>query len=170
MKQRVGLTVADLLVIVVVIVVLAAILFPVFARSSRSPIELCRSRLRVVSFSIKDYAADYDGSYPRPAQWCDAIGPRLKHTKFLQCPAARKQRCGYAYSDTMPATLKGVTSSAKTPMLFDAVGDWNTVGGASIAARRHGNGLNIAFADGHTEWVRRLSNPDPTEVTNAAFR
>lgn len=162
MKGRSGLTGWDLLAIVVVIVTLAAILFPVFMRSGHSDIEVCRSRLRQLSHAVISYADDYDGRFPPQDRWCDAVGPRLQRPVVLKCPTATDQRCGYAYSAKMPPTRKEASQPESTPMLFDARGDWNMVGGADIAIWRHGNGLSIAFADGHTEWSRDIRFPERT--------
>ena len=147
--------------------VLAAVIIPIRYRAAevyqKRLTPVCLNNIQRVSLSILLYTTDYDDKYPPKSKWCDLIDAHEARSEYpmrpgyYQCPNAREQRCGYAYSDRMPTSFSWQADDQKTTlMIFDAKADWNTVGGAEIAAKRHQGGLNVAFADGHATWYKEI--------------
>lgn len=64
-QRRCAFTLIELLVVIAIIALLAAILFPVFGRAREKARQAsCTSNLKQIGLGIKQYAQDYDGSYP----------------------------------------------------------------------------------------------------------
>lgn len=60
-----GFTLIELLVVIAIIAILAAILFPVFARTrERARIAQCSSRLKQIGTAMELYRTDFDGRMP----------------------------------------------------------------------------------------------------------
>lgn len=101
MKHR-AFTIWETLVVLGTIMLLAAILFPVFARTRCNEREVsCRSNLRQIGVAFKLYADDYDNTYPlnrmqkyqaRKAKsdaaggWDQILKPYLGDLKSYPCP------------------------------------------------------------------------------------
>ena len=81
--------------------ILAAILFPMFARSRGSRRSSCQSNLKIIGMAVLQYSQDYDEKMPlisvnavasstkpfkTPYGWADALQPYLKSTQIYQCP------------------------------------------------------------------------------------
>jgi|GEM_PF-1242110 len=116
----------------------------------------CASHLKMIGLATMMYAQDYDEHLPAADKWNDLLIPYVNGESAYQCPDSPQMKCGYAYnasllslSDTALATI---SDPATTETCFDASADWNTNGGWDIAAYRHGNGLNVSYADGHVKW------------------
>ncbi len=153
-----GIVVAS--VVVFFVIILAAILYPVFAKArEKAHQRICTRNLQQLGSAVRMYAQDYDGKLPPKETWCDALGRYVTRNVEFRCGGAREQRCGYAYNSTMPLVLANVKSPNDTVMMFDAKGDWNTVGNSSIADLRHAGGLNVVFVDGHVRWLKEFPLP-----------
>ena len=64
-RTKAAFTLVELLVVIAIIAILAAILFPVFARArEKARQSSCVSNLKQIGLGLKQYAQDYDGSYP----------------------------------------------------------------------------------------------------------
>ena len=60
-----GFTLIGLLVVIAIIAILAAILFPVFARTQAKAKQVsCLNNVKQLALSTKMYASDYDHVYP----------------------------------------------------------------------------------------------------------
>jgi prepilin-type processing-associated H-X9-DG protein len=66
-------------------------------------------------------------------------------------PEASKDRCDYAIN---PNAKKG--GPANMVLFFESKPGWNQSGGPEMATteNRHKDGCNVAFCDGHVEFVR----------------
>lgn len=91
-------TLIELLVVITIIAILAAILFPVFAKTKeRARMASCQSNLRQIGNAIAMYRADYDGRMPfmvyyNPGdglyyRWIHAIYPNLNNRQIFECPS-----------------------------------------------------------------------------------
>lgn len=92
-------TLIELLVVITIIGLLAAILFPVFARSRENARRAtCQSNLKQIGLGIAQYTQDYDETMPygylyyTPPRddlrmWDDLIQPYLKSYQVLVCPS-----------------------------------------------------------------------------------
>jgi prepilin-type processing-associated H-X9-DG protein len=67
--------------------------------------------------------------------------------------------CSYAMNDNIPADANDLPPDLV--LLFESTPGWNQVGGADdVITDRHGKpGANIAFADGHVEFVKPETIP-----------
>lgn len=92
-----GFTLIELLVVIAIIAILAAILFPVFARTRQMARKTsCASNLRQLGLANHMYAQDYDGQFiteptqnnPHPAL-CRALTPYVKNRQIFYCPGAK---------------------------------------------------------------------------------
>jgi len=99
-------TLIEILVVVAIIGLLAAILFPVFARSRENARRSsCQSNLKQLGLTFEQYIQDYDERYPHnngandlnaatptknlPYGWADMLDPYLKSAQVLQCPSEK---------------------------------------------------------------------------------
>jgi prepilin-type N-terminal cleavage/methylation domain-containing protein len=124
-------TLIELLVVIAIIALLAAIMFPAFASSrERARQAACVSNMKQIGLALKQYAADYDGSYPLSdgAKTRDVTGnsglrapsdprsipflvfPYSKSIQIFVCPSGRKelQEIGntYQYNGSASALYK----------------------------------------------------------------
>ncbi|RYX84664.1 DUF1559 domain-containing protein [bacterium] len=109
-------TLIELLVVIAIIALLAAILFPVFSRArERARAASCVSNLKQVGLALKQYAQDYDGSYPSkqyvmgnsflrgandPQSLPAVLMPYTKNNQMWVCPSGWEdlQKAGNTYS------------------------------------------------------------------------
>ncbi len=180
-------TLIELLVVIAIIAVLAAILFPVFARArERSRQTSCLSNLRQLATAGTLYADDYDGYYSRGQfwpftsthTWMDAIAPYTKNAQILVCPSARTEPGKYSYGyniaywgagdlldgmhgihDAGPVHESAVPLPAETLWIVDFERYWGCglEFGLEEPERRHNEGANCAFVDGHAKWHKTLA-------------
>ena len=97
MRKR-GFTLIELLVVIAIIAILAAILFPVFARTrEKARSTACNSNLKQLATAFKMYTTDYDGKMPAMAylpwgsnhavRWINAIYPNVNNNQIFECPS-----------------------------------------------------------------------------------
>ncbi len=102
MKARRGFTLIELLVVIAIIAILAAILFPVFARTREKARQAsCSSNMKQIVLGLIMYKADYDSKYPHNAMmpggrctgapgydWMEVTQPYTKNWQLYMCPSA----------------------------------------------------------------------------------
>ena len=100
-NARPAFTLIEILVVIAIIAILAAILFPVFARSRENARRSsCQSNLKQIGLSLVQYTQDYDGyivghyyflgdetAFPGGYRWMDAIQPYVKSEQVFTCPS-----------------------------------------------------------------------------------
>ena len=102
-NPRQAFTLLEMIVVLIIIGLLAAILYPVFARTHcGGRIDSCKNNLKQIAVAMQQYAQDYE-HYPRVAfqkargsrsdsqstyGWADAILPYLPSAQVFQCPSA----------------------------------------------------------------------------------
>jgi len=96
MRSHRGFTLIELLVVIAIIAILAAILFPVFARTrERARITSCTSNLRQIGIALDIYRKDNGDRWPYQLwKWADAPGPGaleayVRSRKVMICPTSR---------------------------------------------------------------------------------
>jgi prepilin-type processing-associated H-X9-DG protein len=79
--------------------------------------------------------------------------------EVLQCPSDKIGPCSYAINENMPSDANELPPDLV--LLFESAPGWNQTGGPDdVVIDRHGKpGANIAFADGHVEFVEAEEIP-----------
>jgi prepilin-type N-terminal cleavage/methylation domain-containing protein/prepilin-type processing-associated H-X9-DG protein len=95
--NRKGFTLIELLVVIAIIAILAAILFPVFARTKeKARMTACASNLKQLGLAFATYRTDYDGRMPvmayvgdnnRAYRWVNAIFSGVNNEQIFSCPS-----------------------------------------------------------------------------------
>lgn len=140
-RQKRGFTLIELLVVIAIIAILAAILFPVFARTRENARRTsCLSNLKQLGLGILQYTQDYDEKLPGvrklnapTAYWGILIQPYVKSTQVFICPNGAPHSAtstgeyssyGYNYILGIDATtvvsLAAIANSAETVMIGDS--------------------------------------------------
>ena len=162
---RSAFTLIELLVVIAIIAILAAILFPVFARTRENARRSsCQSNLKQIGLGIQQYIQDYDEKFPlaivststasplpagETAGWADAIQPYVKSLQVYQCP-----------SETNEANNGNTTADGYTDYFYNSMlssnGSNNNVS-VSVAAL-NASSLTIALGDGINGTARYRAN------------
>jgi len=181
--MRKGFTLIELLVVIAIIAILAAILFPVFARTrAKARQASCQSNLKQIGLAILMYIQDYDEQFPGHTggpssawDWPVALVPYCKNAQIFHCPSA--DISGHMVIDGVDLSYglncyylqfrsqATVVDVAGTIMAADSNGD-NRIGpdfatrearvpgcGHQLVAR-HSETLNITFVDGHVKAMK----------------
>jgi prepilin-type N-terminal cleavage/methylation domain-containing protein/prepilin-type processing-associated H-X9-DG protein len=177
LAQRRAFTLIELLVVIAIIAILAAILFPVFARARENARRAsCQSNLKQIGLGILQYVQDYDEKFP-PATvsdpnvvgWAGAIQPYVKSEQLFRCPSSLTSptndpalpiRLIGSFTDYFYNYNLNQTSQAQLEYSSNVVMNGDSNGGAAdkylqnsdSGARRHLDGGNFSFADGHVKW------------------
>lgn len=141
------------------VIALAWLLFPAF-RSAQSVARqrLCMQHLKTLSMARMLYMEDWNERYPPARSWSDCLRPYMRSMEEYRCPAAPRQKSGYAFNLALDCVWsEQVAYPDKTVVFYDATGGWNLSGGQELIARRHHGGANFAFGDGHVQYVYRTN-------------
>ena len=134
-----GFTLIELLVVIAIIAILAAILFPVFAKSrEKARQSSCLSNLKQIGLACSQYAQDFDEKNVAVARdmggymytWADLIQPYMRSYQLLVCPSN-----SWYYNVRRPLVLNPTTNTtSSTPLNWSyAMPDMNVnQNGASI--------------------------------------
>ena len=121
---------------------------------------VCGVKIKYLSAAIIVYTDGFEGQYPLPEQWCDLI---MEETGDLiedafRCPVDPEGSFSYAINENLYNIEPRQVDPQKFVVLFEADLGKNGVGGPEDLVLRHDEndqlGCNIAFADGHVEFVR----------------
>lgn len=112
--------------------------------------------------NLREYCIYYEhaeGRLPALSNWCDRLQPYAKRQKHsilepvYQCPIDEIGPCSYAMNENIPIDSHELPGDLV--LLFESAPGWNQIGGTDeVVVDRHGPGANIAFADGHVEFVK----------------
>jgi prepilin-type processing-associated H-X9-DG protein len=113
----------------------------------------CRSNLKMLAIACYGYHTDDDKQWPLN-NWTEALKPYHEDDKTLKCSKDKIGPCSYAMNENIPNDAKELPGDLV--LLFESAPGWNQVGGADdVITDRHGKpGANIAFADGHVEFIK----------------
>ena len=118
---------------------------------------VCGSKVKGLATAMLVYAHDYDGKVlPTGDKWYDLLIQEADvGSESFRCPKAKDGRGHYAVNRN--AYKMGMGGPADMVLLFETWGGWNMVGGPEDLTTEHhgGEGCNVAFCDGHVEFVKR---------------
>jgi prepilin-type processing-associated H-X9-DG protein len=121
---------------------------------------ICRSNLKMLSLATYLYH-EYNKVWPDQTNWCDSLKPYTKEDdgSDFQCPVDEIGPCSYAMNENIPTDANALPPDLV--LLFESAPGWNQAGGPDdVVTDRHGNpSANIAFADGHVEFVEAEDIP-----------
>lgn len=140
-----------------VMAIIFAIMMPALNKTKGLAQRLvCSTNLRGLGTALVIYTNDYDDKLPTPQKWCDLLISEADVAPMsFRCKGAQEGPCNYAMNKNLiDNNMEG--NPADMVMLFETVPGWNQVGGPDILTTENhrGEGCNIVFADGHTEFVR----------------
>ncbi len=120
MRGRHGMTLVELLSVVAIIAVLAAILFPVFARSRESARQhSCLSNLVNIGLALQLYADDHGDRFPPvDDDLSPLLGRYLRGELIFMCPSSNQQNIPMgvpANRDLLPKRDAATGSSGTMP-------------------------------------------------------
>jgi prepilin-type N-terminal cleavage/methylation domain-containing protein len=85
-----GFTLIETIVVIAMIAILAAMLFPIFARSRESARAVqCANNLSEIGLALQMYAEDWRGRYPPQEDDLAPIARRMGEVDSFRCPSAR---------------------------------------------------------------------------------
>jgi prepilin-type processing-associated H-X9-DG protein len=146
---------------VLMLPVMAAMLLPALARAKQRAQSInCMNNIKQINLALVMYATDHKDTLPPTNQWCDLIKPYIGGSStMMHCPAEPPGRCSYALNANIANKKLSELrpSPAVTILVFSAADGWNTSGGPSAVVSHHHDDrfVNIGFADGHTESVKK---------------
>jgi prepilin-type processing-associated H-X9-DG protein len=135
---------------------MAALTLPALARAkSKAQTINCINNVKQLALGVFVYADANGNQCPPASTWCDAILKNVGSEKVFVCPGASPgSRCHYAFNRKLGglSTAK-ITNPARTVMIFESDGGWNSSGGRELITLRprHGQRFIVGFADGHVE-------------------
>ena len=152
-----GLVLPGVFVILLpVLGIVAAIFMPSLSRTRGiAQRVVCGTNLKGLSMAMMVYGADYDGKAPTADEWCDLLIQEADVSPVsFRCPAAPEGECNYALNKNI-RNIDG-PKPARTVVLFESRPGWNQAGGPELLTTEYhnGEGCNVAFGDGHTEYVK----------------
>lgn len=176
MKNK-AFTLQEVLVVLMGLAALSVVLLPVFSRARQSDANsrTCVANLRQIGLGFKQYIQDYDERFPiikgaGKQGWMHNLQPYLKSTRIFQCPSDSLDELDGTSDYFYNSRLSGLPESqiinpGSTIANGDGPGNaptkanisklpphWSLT--SSSPARRHQNGANYAYSDGHVEWHR----------------
>jgi len=116
---------------------------------------VCVTQIKGLSAAMLVYAHDYDDRVPTGDEWCDLL---MRYAdvppEAFSCPSAPEGECNYALNKNL--RKMGGPESARIVAIFESQPGWNQAGGPELLTTEYhnGEGCNVAFGDGHTEFVR----------------
>ena len=121
---------------------------------------LCDRKLVYLSERILDISKANHNKYKKK-NWCDSIKDVFGSEHMFKCPVDKTGPCSYAMNENIPADANELPGDLV--LLFESTPGWNQTGGTDdVVTDRHGEknpGANIAFADGHVEFVKPEAIP-----------
>jgi len=143
-----GFTLIELLVVIAIIAILAAILFPVFARSREKARQACcLSNVKQLALGTLMYVQDYDETYPYWDRWLDAtvmplappaaVFPYVKNVHIFLCPS------GQGVPTNNPQPGWSTYGRASVPYAFPGPVSYGYAWNGWIMSRSHNGGAPV---------------------------
>lgn len=147
---------------IVMIPVLAAILFPVFAKSREKAYQTtCVSNQRQIAVAVQMYAQDHEETLPSDkTMWTDIMLDQQMKT----CPKVKNGEPSYGYNRGLSKVKYEFIPDASIMMLTaDGGNSSNLLTSVQDMKFRHINNCAVSYADGHVEMVSK-ENMQPQKM------
>lgn len=181
MTHKPGFTLIEMLVVIGIIAVLAAVLFPVFLRTrEQARASACLSNYHQIGLAIHQYAGDDDDKTPpNGGSFGGLIAdcyPYTHSTAIFTCPddfdRVEEKRAGTyrmaslyqglplacGWPDPYDPSGRTLAQPTKTTLAYEAEQDFSQ--SPIRPTHRHHGGTQVLMFDGHTKWVKGVSDPD----------
>lgn len=186
--MRKGFTLIELLVVIAIISILAGILFPVFAKAREKARQAaCLSNVKQIQLAYLSYAEEWSQCGP-PKAWCAALLPYHRDQELYFCPSGTPYAdpcpAGYHHTYQINGSRWVVQGAGRAPKITacetpaqlitfcdgeDASVNHELDHGDNVPsgdidpaqpdiARRHNDGFNAAFMDGHAKWCNSIES------------
>jgi prepilin-type processing-associated H-X9-DG protein len=150
-RNKLLLITAGLFICIFIVMVIS----PMFLPYKPPEIIVCNVHVRFLGLCCQIYHQDNE-IWPNKDNWCNSLQPYFEDEdkKNWMCPANKIGPCSYAMNENIPADANELPGDLV--LLFESAPGWNqTVGADDVVTDRHKRpGANIAFADGHVEFVK----------------
>jgi prepilin-type processing-associated H-X9-DG protein len=156
--KGIGLAIAGIAapaVLLPIFAIMMGILLPSLVRVRHLATRMvCANNLSMQASSMLVYANEYD-KYPTPEKWNDLL---IQHAEVsgekFQCNLDKQGPSSYAMNENI-AEL-GPAAPPDMVLIFESKPGWNQAGGPELLTTQNhqGDGCNIVFNDGHTEFVK----------------
>jgi len=137
--------------VALVLLAMLVLLAPPFWRAYQKAVQAdCQCNIEQIALGMMIFARDHDGRLPNAETWVEELEPIIKTRAVLKCRGDwSRQQVSYAmvprYSE---AKLKDIAKPAETILIYEVI--------YGQPAYRHLGGMNVAYADGHREWIDQL--------------
>jgi len=158
MRRQRGFTLIELLIVIGIIAILAAILFPVFARSrERARTHTCLGNLVNIGLALQLYAADHGGRYPPTEDdLSPLVGRYVRTPQVFMCPSQGQQDIpmGAPANPKLYGSGPGPAGGVTTTYYYRAGHTRDDAPSAPILSDHylvHSDRANVLYSDGHAE-------------------
>jgi len=144
-RQRFVAAVA--LVFLAVLVLLA----PPFWRAHQKAVQAdCYCNVEQIALGMAMFADQHDGRLPNAQTWVEELEPIIRTRAVFKCPGDwSRQQVSYAMVRRWSgAKLDDIPNRAETVLIYEVI--------YGQPAYRHLGGMNVAYADGHVNWIEQL--------------
>jgi len=120
----------------------------------------CISNASELALAVLKYADDHGGRLPPARDWCDRVRPYVRDPKAFVCPAARNQRCSYAFNARLSEVHRDSIKEPLVVFVFESDRGWNAAGGPELlpAKPRHSFGRTDVFTRGDGSLLHTSTN------------
>ena len=148
----------EVFAVLAMLAVLAAVLFPVFAKShEKARQSSCMSNLKQLALGTIQFANEHEDHLPGAITWQEDIMPYVKNKMLFVCPD--QKTISYAINPHVAGRkLDDIPDKETTVLLYEA----DEHGQPDFP---HNDGANYAFVDGHVKWLSKRDQPEDLQTS-----
>lgn len=182
MKAKKGFTLIELLVVITIISILAGFILPALGKSREVARKaICASNLHQITVAINMYATEYNDHLPYIPSFdtqylqLELLKNYVRDLNLFHCPSANGYNAGTYWPSVYTTTIDGETCYTDYKLadnyviLGSKVSSYKYPDWVVVALEidwhpdhpRHSGGENLAFFDGHVNWMLRRDYREP---------